>query len=71
VPGLLVAPDDPAAFAAELRRWLTEPGTRQRLRASAHARRAGLHDWPTTARILAGVLERLPAPTPHHTQGAA
>ena len=39
LPGLLVPPDDPAALAAALRRWLGEPDLRQRLRQSAAERR--------------------------------
>jgi len=56
VPGLLVPPDDPAELAAALRRWLTEPALRERLREAARARRAELPDWSATARELAGVL---------------
>ncbi|HET9517432.1 MAG TPA: glycosyltransferase family 4 protein [Actinoplanes sp.] len=56
-PGLLVPPDDPAALAAALRRWLTAPHERQRLRAAALARRAALPDWDATVRDLATILE--------------
>ena len=59
LPGLLVPPDDPAALAAALRRWLGEPDLRVRLRQSAGARRTTLTDWSATAqqisRVLAGV----------------
>lgn len=56
VPGLLVAPDDPAALAAALRDWLTDPGLRQRLRASAGLRRDALEPWSAAARRMAEVL---------------
>jgi glycosyltransferase involved in cell wall biosynthesis len=56
-PGLLVPPGDPAALAAALRRWLTEPGLRRELRAAAAARRATLTGWDDTARRIATVLE--------------
>ncbi|MFC9282010.1 glycosyltransferase family 4 protein [Streptomyces collinus] len=60
VPGILVPPEDPAAFAAELRGWFGEPDVRRRLKAAARGRRAALDGWATTARSLAGVLGRLP-----------
>ncbi|MET7763586.1 glycosyltransferase family 4 protein [Streptomyces sp. NPDC005393] len=59
VPGLLVAPDDPGALTAALRRWLGEPGTRHRLTAAARERRAALAGWETTTEHLAGALEQL------------
>ena len=55
--GLLVPPGDPAALAAALRRWLTEPALRADLRAAAAARRATLTGWDDTARRIADVLE--------------
>ena len=58
-PGLLVPPDDPAALAAALRRWLTEPGLRRHLRDAARARRVTLGGWDTTTRALISVLEQL------------
>jgi glycosyltransferase involved in cell wall biosynthesis len=65
LPGLLVPPGDPAALAGALRRWLAGPGTRQRLRCAAHARRATLPTWPGTVQQVAGVLDRLgPGPGP-------
>lgn len=60
VPGILVPPEDPAAFATELRGWFGEPDVRRRLKAAARGRRAALGGWATTARSLAGVLGRLP-----------
>ncbi len=55
-PGLLVPPDDPAALAAALRAWLTDPHLRRRLRRAAHTRRRSLRGWSTTAAMLADVL---------------
>ncbi|MEU3250645.1 glycosyltransferase family 4 protein [Streptomyces sp. NPDC006997] len=60
VPGILVPPEDPAALAAELRRWCGEADVRRRLKAAARGRRAALDGWATTAKNLAGVLTRLP-----------
>ncbi|MFC4147395.1 glycosyltransferase family 4 protein [Micromonospora mangrovi] len=57
-PGLLVPPGDPTALAGALRRWLTEPDLRSRLRAAARARRDTLTDWAvTTTRLAAAVKE--------------
>jgi glycosyltransferase involved in cell wall biosynthesis len=58
-PGLLVPPDDPAALAAALRRWLTEPGLRARLRSAARTRRATLYRWDVTAQSFAAALSAL------------
>lgn len=55
-PGLLVTPGDPAAFAAALRRWLTESVLRQRLRVAAGQRRETLTGWSETARCVSRVL---------------
>ncbi|MFF0461907.1 glycosyltransferase family 4 protein [Streptomyces mexicanus] len=60
-PGILVPPENPAALATALRRWLEQPALRRRLRAAARARRGALDGWATTARGLAGVLDRLSA----------
>jgi glycosyltransferase involved in cell wall biosynthesis len=55
-PGLLVAPGDPAAFAAALRAWLCDDELRARLRRAARERRVSLRAWSTTASTVAGVL---------------
>ncbi|MGI8332620.1 glycosyltransferase family 4 protein [Actinomadura scrupuli] len=60
VPGILVPPEEPAALAAALRRWLGEHDLRWRLRASARYRRRTLEPWEETARRMAAVLARIP-----------
>jgi glycosyltransferase involved in cell wall biosynthesis len=55
-PGLLVPPADPAALAAALRRWLTGPDLRDRLRRAALARRGTLTGWDVTAQHIATAL---------------
>jgi glycosyltransferase involved in cell wall biosynthesis len=59
--GLLVAPEDPEAFAGALRQLLTHPQERDRM--SAASRQAGdaLPGWETTADIAGRVLDRLGA----------
>jgi glycosyltransferase involved in cell wall biosynthesis len=57
-PGMLVRPADPAALAAELRRWLTDAGWRDQLRASAKSRRDHLPGWDDTVRLVSAVLDR-------------
>ncbi|MEV4482684.1 glycosyltransferase family 4 protein [Micromonospora coxensis] len=57
LPGLLVPPDDPAALAEALRRWLGEARLRDRLRAAALARRGTLTGWPVTSTVIARVLD--------------
>ncbi|WP_407676372.1 glycosyltransferase family 4 protein [Plantactinospora alkalitolerans] len=59
VPGLLVPAADPVTLARALRRWLTEPDLRSRLRRAARERRATLLGWETTVQTMSGVLERL------------
>ncbi len=56
VPGMLVPGDDAGELAVALRRWLTEPDLRDRLRASARLRREMLTGWDETARGVAAVL---------------
>jgi glycosyltransferase involved in cell wall biosynthesis len=58
-PGLLVAPDDPAALAGALRRWLVDTDLRDQLRRSARGRRTTLTGWTVTADLVANVLNRV------------
>jgi glycosyltransferase involved in cell wall biosynthesis len=55
--GLLVAPEDPAALAAALRRWLRDASLREALRQAARERRAVLRGWEDTVGKVAAVLE--------------
>jgi glycosyltransferase involved in cell wall biosynthesis len=61
LPGMLVRPEDPGAFAGALRRWLTEPDLRRRLRQSARARRAMLTGWAVTAGLVSDALRGVSA----------
>jgi glycosyltransferase involved in cell wall biosynthesis len=54
--GLLVAPGEVGALASALRRWLTEPTLRERLRGAAADRRTTLTTWSDNARVVAAVL---------------
>ncbi|NES16207.1 MULTISPECIES: glycosyltransferase family 4 protein [Micromonospora] len=60
-PGLLARPGDPDALAAALRRWLTRPRLRARLRHAARQRRDTLTDWTVTADRLATALKEATA----------
>ena len=55
-PGVLVPPEDPAAFAAALRAWLGDSEVRRTWRRAACERRASLSGWSTTTSVLAAVL---------------
>ncbi len=59
LPGVLVAPEDPSSLAAALRKWLSDPGQRERLREAAQARRLGLTDWSHTSIALSKALEEV------------
>jgi glycosyltransferase involved in cell wall biosynthesis len=56
LPGMLVAPGDPAALAGSLRRWLRETDLRHRLRRAARGRRDTLAGWAVTAQRISHVL---------------
>ncbi|MCY9783457.1 glycosyltransferase family 4 protein [Nocardiopsis sp. EMB25] len=57
-PGILVDPEDADALGEALRRWLTDPRLRERLRTSARRRRSQLAGWRETARAMGAVLDR-------------
>jgi glycosyltransferase involved in cell wall biosynthesis len=57
-PGLVVAPDDPAALGAALRSWLGDADLRARLRRAARERRESLPRWSATTSVVDGVLAR-------------
>jgi glycosyltransferase involved in cell wall biosynthesis len=57
-PGILVPPDDPAALAEALRRWLEEPALRAELREAARQRRMTLPGWASTVQACAAALTR-------------
>jgi glycosyltransferase involved in cell wall biosynthesis len=59
LPGLLVAPDDPAALTDGLARWLDERHLRDRLRRAAVLRRPTLPGWDRTSADLADVLAQV------------
>ncbi|MFD6699199.1 MULTISPECIES: glycosyltransferase family 4 protein [unclassified Microbacterium] len=54
---ILVPPDDPAALAAALDGWMTDPALRLRLRAEARSARAGLPTWSATVAAVSRALE--------------
>lgn len=53
---VLVAPDDPAALAAALERWMTDPALRTRLRAETAVARARSPRWSTTVERIDRIL---------------
>ena len=55
-PGLLVAPEDPAALGEALSAWLGDAELRARLRRAAAERRESLPRWSTTASEVSRVL---------------
>jgi glycosyltransferase involved in cell wall biosynthesis len=55
-PGLLVAPEEPAALGAALRAWLGDAELRTRLRRAARERRESLSSWSATTSVVAAVL---------------
>jgi glycosyltransferase involved in cell wall biosynthesis len=59
LPGLLVPPDNAEALAFAVRRWLTDPRLRSRLRAGATSRRQSLTTWTHTSSQLSEVLHRI------------
>jgi glycosyltransferase involved in cell wall biosynthesis len=66
LPGMLVPPDDAAALAEALRRWLEDPDVRGRLRRSARLRRATLTGWATTTNLVSNALS---AVATHESRG--
>jgi glycosyltransferase involved in cell wall biosynthesis len=58
---MVVRPGDHAGLASALRRWLTEPGLREDLRAAARTRRSELTGWSVTAGLVADVVRRAAA----------
>jgi len=58
--GLLVTPEDPAAFAAGLRRMLTQGSERAAMARAAARLGAALPSWDDTARVAGRVLDQLP-----------
>ncbi|MEV6693670.1 glycosyltransferase family 4 protein [Micromonospora sp. NPDC051196] len=56
-PGVLVPPEQPAALADALRRWLDDATLRERLRRTAARRRAALDDWTSTTTRITTALE--------------
>jgi glycosyltransferase involved in cell wall biosynthesis len=61
LPGLLVPPGDPQAFAEALRRWLEDTDLRSHLRQAASERRLTLPEWSATTRQISRVLGQVAA----------
>lgn len=55
--GLLVPPEDPAAFAWALRRLLTDPADRSRMASASDRAGRALPSWADTARVMARALD--------------
>ena len=55
--GILVAPDNPAAFAQALRRVIEDPNERLRLRTAARAAAGSLPTWQVSAQIFSRAVE--------------
>jgi glycosyltransferase involved in cell wall biosynthesis len=55
--GLLVPPDDVAAFAAALRRTIADPGERQRMAAAASQAAQNLPTWQASAKLFSDAIE--------------
>ena len=55
--GLLVAPDDIAAFASALRRVIADPNERDRMAAAARDAALMLPTWQASARLFSDALE--------------
>ncbi|MBT9372254.1 glycosyltransferase family 4 protein [Rhizobium sp. CSW-27] len=62
--GLLVAPDDPTAFAAALRRLLSSPQERRKFAEAARVAGLNLPAWQDTAAIVSRLLTGLAAGIP-------
>ena len=60
LPGVLVEPNDPVELAGALRRWLSDPGLRRRLRRSARERRRTLTGWSVPTELVARVVAGIP-----------
>lgn len=56
LPGMLVPPEDAAALADAIRRWLGDPELRSQLRASARDRRNMLSGWTGTSLLVSHAL---------------
>lgn len=57
--GLLVPPDDPAALAGALERWMTDPALRSRMRRAARAAAPQRPAWSDTALAIDRALKAL------------
>jgi len=55
--GILVAPDNPAAFAQALRRVIEDPNERLQFRRAARAAAGRLPTWQVSAQIFSRAVE--------------